>query len=94
MSVSVDKLKEVACNAIDAAAEDLNSLSQEIWKHAELCFEEKQSHDALCDFLDKYGFPVERKIGPDTAFKATVGTKKVKRKKLCETQDIFSFLPT
>ena len=52
-----ENLKKIACKAIDEAATDLNSLSDDIWSHPELCFEEKYSHDALCSFLEKQGFP-------------------------------------
>ena len=37
-------LKKVACDAIDQAAEELNEVSQEIWKHPELYYEEKYAH--------------------------------------------------
>jgi hypothetical protein len=37
-------LKQVACDAIDKVAEELNEVSQEIWKHPELCYEEKHAH--------------------------------------------------
>ena len=37
-------LKKVACDAIDAAAGELHTLSQEIWDHPELNFEEKHAH--------------------------------------------------
>ena len=77
MATSIETLKKVACAAIDKAAEDLNALSQDIWNHPELCFEEKYSHDALCNFLEKYGFPVERHCVVDTAFRATAGETKV-----------------
>ena len=73
MAANVETLKKVACEAIDKAADDLDALSQDIWNHPELCFEEKYSHDSLCNFLDKYGFPVERHYVTDTAFRATVG---------------------
>jgi metal-dependent amidase/aminoacylase/carboxypeptidase family protein len=39
-----ETLKQVACDAIDNAAEDLNDVSQEIWKHPELGYEEKYAH--------------------------------------------------
>ena len=78
MAASVETLKKVACEAIDKAADDLNALSQDIWNHPELCFEEKYSHDALCNFLEKYGFPVERHYVVDTAFRATAGETKVR----------------
>ena len=44
----------------------------------ELCFEEKYSHDALCLFLEKQGFPVERHYVLDTAFKSSVGENEVR----------------
>ena len=77
MAVNVEALKKIACEAIDKAADDLNTLSQDIWNHPELCFEEKYSHDALCNFLEKHGFPVERHYIVDTAFRATVGDTSV-----------------
>lgn len=54
----VEKLKAAACDAIDAAAADLTALSDDIWKHPELNFEEKYAHQILTDFLEKYGFEV------------------------------------
>ena len=72
------RLKKIACEWIDKAAQDLNSLSQDIWNHPELCYQEKYSHDALCTFLEKYGFQVERHYTLDTAFKASMGEKEVR----------------
>ena len=77
MAGSIETLKKVASEAIDKAADDLNTLSQDIWSHPELCFEEKYSHDALCNFLEKYGFSVERQYVVDTAFRTTLGETNV-----------------
>ena len=46
--VDVAALKKCACDAIDAASEDLHQLSQQIWSHPELNFEEKYAHDVSC----------------------------------------------
>ena len=75
--MEAERLKKIACKSIDEASKDLYSLSRDIWNHPELCYEEKYSHDALCTFLEKYGFPVERHYTLETAFKASVGEKKV-----------------
>ena len=63
------ELKKIACDAIDAAAGDLGDLSQEIWKHPELNFEEHRAHQTLTDFFEKRGFPVEREHVLKTGFR-------------------------
>ncbi|XP_077980424.1 xaa-Arg dipeptidase-like [Glandiceps talaboti] len=70
---TLETLKQKASEAIDKASEALNELSQEIWKNPELNFEEHHAHQVLTDFLEKYGFNVERKYLLDTAFRATYG---------------------
>ena len=40
----VETLKKVACEAVDKASQELNEVSQEIWKNPELNFEEKHAH--------------------------------------------------
>ncbi len=77
MANNAEDLKMIACEAIDEAADDLNILSQDIWNHPELCFEEKMSHDIMCSFLEKYGFPVERHFVVHTAFRSTIGEQNV-----------------
>ena len=72
-------LKKIACEAIDQVATDLNSLSDDIWSHPELSFQEKYSHDAICSFLEKQGLPVERHYVLDTAFKSSVGENEVRK---------------
>ena len=66
-------LREAACEAIDAEASALNELSQEIWKHPELGYEERFAHHYITEFLEKRGFHVERKYKLDTAFRAVYG---------------------
>ena len=81
-------LKNIACEAIDKAAAELNSLSDDIWSHPELCFEEKYSHDALCSFLEKQRFPVERHYVLDTAFRSSVGENEVREHDSKDAQNV------
>ncbi|XP_077991722.1 xaa-Arg dipeptidase-like [Glandiceps talaboti] len=67
----IPDLKAKACKAIDTASTELNGLSQDIWSHPELGFEEYHAHKVLTDFLEKHGFQVERQYKMDTAFRAT-----------------------
>ncbi|CAH1800018.1 unnamed protein product [Owenia fusiformis] len=69
--MSLEDLKKIACDAIDKAAGELNTLSQEIWKNPELNFEEHRAHKVLTEYLTKAGFNVEPKYKLDTAFRAT-----------------------
>ncbi|KAG1676308.1 Peptidase M20 domain-containing protein 2 [Nymphon striatum] len=48
----------------------LEEVSQNIWEHPELAFEEVFAHDLLCDALENYGFTVSRSYKLSTAFKA------------------------
>ncbi|WP_195199424.1 M20 family metallopeptidase [Faecalispora jeddahensis] len=60
---------------IDEKAMPLRALSDQIWEYAETQFEEFQSADALCTFLEKEGFTVERgAFDIKTAFTATFGS--------------------
>ena len=70
---NIDQLKRAACAAIESAGGDLNELSQELWKHPELMFEEHHAHQTLTEFLKNKGFDVEKHYLLDTAFKATWG---------------------
>ena len=71
------ELKKVACKAIDQLSQDLHKLSQDIWSHPELNFNEHYAHEALTMFLEgKAGFPkVERQFVLDTGFRAVYGEK-------------------
>ncbi|XP_038048320.1 peptidase M20 domain-containing protein 2-like isoform X3 [Patiria miniata] len=65
---------KVAKSKIDASAGELNTISQEIWSHPELNFNEHHAHEVLTDYLEKEGFNVERHFVLDTAFRATFGS--------------------
>lgn len=67
---AVDKLKKVACDAIDSQTSQLKLLSQDIWDHPELCFEEHYAHKRLTDFLEEREFTIERGFVVPTAFRA------------------------
>ena len=69
----VRELQEAASDAIDQAAEDLHGLSQDIWAHPELNYEEHHAHQVLTDFLEKYNFPVERNYIFKTGFRSMFG---------------------
>ena len=58
MSVEVDQLKAAACEAIDQAAGQLHTLSQQIWSSPELAYQEHQAHKLLTDFLRERDFKV------------------------------------
>jgi metal-dependent amidase/aminoacylase/carboxypeptidase family protein len=64
------KLKQVACEAIDTLMPQLKALSQDIWNHPELCFEERYAHEKVTNFLEQNGFSVERSYKLETAFRA------------------------
>nr|XP_054763398.1 xaa-Arg dipeptidase-like [Lytechinus pictus] len=59
---------------IDESASDLNKISQEIWSHPELGYNEHHAHKILTDYLEKEGFEVTRNYHLQTAFKATYGS--------------------
>ncbi|OWF43934.1 peptidase M20 domain-containing protein 2-like [Mizuhopecten yessoensis] len=68
------QLKQLACITIDAAAGDLNELSQQIWSHPETADQEYFAHDVLTRFLKDHGFErVDKKYQLETAFRATYG---------------------
>ncbi|KAL8586642.1 hypothetical protein ACOMHN_040150 [Nucella lapillus] len=64
------RFKQIACDAIDSKKTALKVLSQDIWNHPELCFEEKHAHKVLTDFLGENDFAVERSFLLETAFRA------------------------
>lgn len=64
-------------NSVERNAPDLISLSDEIWKYAEIAFKENNSSAALSGFAEKHGFTVKRGVGEiPTAFTAEYGTGK------------------
>ena len=69
------ELKRVASAAVDDCRDELQQLSDELWRHPELCFKEHKAHDLLTSFLERKGFTVERGYtGIETAFRATFGS--------------------
>lgn len=63
--------RSLAFSAIDDCKEELRDVSNEIWQHPELCFEERHAHKVLTDYLEKKGFSVQRGYcGLETAFRA------------------------
>ena len=52
----MDDLKQIACDAIDGAAEELHGLSDAIWNHPELGFKEIHAHEVLTKYLLDKGF--------------------------------------
>ncbi|CAH1242992.1 PM20D2 [Branchiostoma lanceolatum] len=67
-------LSSVCSKAIGDAKDDLNHLSNEIWKNPELAFQETHAHNVLTDFLENKGFRVERNFIKKTGFRATYGS--------------------
>ena len=74
-ATALEDVKADIFNEIDARAETLIDISQRIWHHPELCFEEHFAHDLLCDTLVSEGISVERgACDLPTAFVAEAGT--------------------
>jgi len=68
-------LKQEAFSWLDASAQDLDKLNDQIWSYAETALQEYQSSEALASYLEKMGFKVERGVaGMPTAFVAVYGT--------------------
>ena len=57
-----EKLKKIACDAIDNTVEELRQISDNIWKHPELGNEEYYAHDLLTNFLERHGFQVRKHL--------------------------------
>ncbi|XP_066927454.1 xaa-Arg dipeptidase-like [Clytia hemisphaerica] len=81
-----EQLKQIICEAIDSKKDELNNISQEIWKNPELSFEEFKAHNFLTEFLEKEGFSVSRKTPLETSFIAKYGdcTRGIKVGVICE----------
>lgn len=61
---------DVAINVIDRECDVLKHVSDELWKHPELLFQEHKAHSLLTGTLEKYGFSVQRSYYLPTAFRA------------------------
>jgi aminobenzoyl-glutamate utilization protein B len=73
----MDKNKAAIINSIEQHQSKLVEISDAIWAHAELAFEEKESSKLLADYAEQNGFTVERGVaGMPTAFVATYGSGK------------------
>ena len=69
--------KKAVLNAVEAHQESLIELSDAIWAHAEIAFQESESSKLLADYAEENGFAVERGVaGMPTAFVATYGSGK------------------
>ena len=68
-------LKTIICKAIDNRKDDLNHISQEIWKNPELNFKEHFAHQLLTTFLENEGFKVDKSYPIETAFVAKYANK-------------------
>ncbi|MBD3306579.1 amidohydrolase [candidate division KSB3 bacterium] len=64
-------MKEQLIREVDALAEELEALSQKLYDHPEVAFEEHRACEWLSEYLENKGFEVERQAGGvDTAFYA------------------------
>ena len=72
----MEKLKQIACKAVDDKAAELNNIAVTIGEYKEVAFEEFQSHDLLVDVLKKEGFKVEESTPLGTSFVAKYGNQK------------------
>ena len=71
----LEDLKKTVCVTIDNRKDELNHISQEIWKNPELNFEERFAHKVLTEFLEKEGFEVHKSYPLQTSFIARYGNK-------------------
>ncbi|MEQ9146418.1 MAG: M20 family metallopeptidase [Parvibaculaceae bacterium] len=70
------QLKQQACDAIDAMADELISISHEIHANPELAFHEHKAAALLSGRVEEAGLPVKRAaFGLDTAYAAEFGDK-------------------
>ena len=73
--IMLEDLKKTVCVTIDNRKDELNHISQEIWKNPELNFEERFAHKVLTEFLEKEGFEVHKSYPLQTSFIARYGNK-------------------
>ncbi len=66
--------KQAAIAAIEAKADMIRGVADQIWEYAELSLQERRSAELYCRVLEKEGFTVERGIcNIETAFSASFG---------------------
>lgn len=67
--------KKAVIQSIDKQSEKMIDISNKIWAHAEIAFQESQSYKLLADYAEASGFKVERGVAEmPTAFVATYGS--------------------
>ena len=67
--------KKSALQSVETQSARLTEISDKIWAHAEIAFQEKESHKLLADYAEANGFKVERGVAEiPTAFVATYGS--------------------
>jgi amidohydrolase len=73
--LDIEMLKEAAVDDVDARRNELAELSRRIHDNPEVGFEETQACEWLTEYLERYGFKVERGICKlDTAFSGSYGS--------------------
>lgn len=74
-SKKITPQKEFLLKSIDAHSEDLISISNKIWEHAELALAENNSSELLSRYAESQGFQVEKGVAEmPTAFIASYGS--------------------
>ncbi|MCB0487918.1 MAG: amidohydrolase [Cyclobacteriaceae bacterium] len=67
--------KQAVIQSVDNKKSELTNLSDEVWRHAEVAFQETKSSKALADYAESKGFKVERGVAEiPTAFVASYGS--------------------
>ena len=70
----MDRYKEMAIAAVEAAHDKIFALADDIWSHPELSLREHHACEVFCRALKAEGFKVERNIlGIETSFTASFG---------------------
>tara|TARA_B100001142_G_scaffold290588_1_gene308224 strand:- start:87791 stop:89221 length:1431 start_codon:yes stop_codon:yes gene_type:complete len=73
----LDKTKKNIISSIENHKSEIIKISDQIWKLAELAFDEHKSSQILSDYAEKNGFTVEKGVaGMPTAFVASYGSGK------------------
>ena len=76
-SQKLDKTKKNIISSIENHKSEIIKISDQIWKLAELAFDEHKSSKILSDYAEKNGFTVEKGVaGMPTAFVASYGSGK------------------
>lgn len=72
--LDIEMLKETAVAEVNSRRQELTELSIRIHDNPEIGFQEFRACEWLTEYLERYGFKVERGVcGMDTAFRATYG---------------------